>query len=89
MICFFCKANTQDDFTTHFVDLKSCMIIIKNTPCLKCKQCGECFFETPIVEKLEVIVSKLEELSPEIGVYDYSKVADLCEEKTTLQQNIV
>ena len=40
MNCFFCKGSMKPSTTTHFVDLKKCMIIVKNVPCWECMQCG-------------------------------------------------
>ena len=41
MTCFFCKGDMIESTTTHFVDLKKCIVIVKNVPCLECTKCGE------------------------------------------------
>lgn len=35
MKCFACKEKMKQSTTTHFVDLKESIIIIKNVPCLE------------------------------------------------------
>ena len=41
MTCFYCKGDLKPSTTTHFVDLKKCIVIVKNVPCLECSKCGE------------------------------------------------
>ena len=43
MTCYACNYELKPGTTTYFVDLKSCMVIVKNVPCLKCDKCGEVF----------------------------------------------
>ena len=44
MTCFYCKGDLKPSTTTHFVDLKKCIVIVKNVPCLECSKCGETVF---------------------------------------------
>ncbi|MFW5670599.1 MAG: YgiT-type zinc finger protein, partial [Acetivibrio ethanolgignens] len=40
-MCMFCKGNvTKESLTTHVVNYKNCVIVIKNVPCEECEQCG-------------------------------------------------
>lgn len=39
-MCFYCKGDFFDSTTTHVVNYKDCLIMIKNVPCQECKQCG-------------------------------------------------
>lgn len=74
--CFFCKTGTlETTFTTYMVDLKDCIIIIRNVPCEECSQCGERFFADDVMEKIEEIISKVRSVASEVFVTDYSKVA--------------
>ena len=43
MTCFYCKGDLKPSTTTHFVDLKKCIVIVKNVPCLECSKCGKPF----------------------------------------------
>ena len=33
MTCFFCKGEMKPDTTIHTVQLKNCVVVIKNVPC--------------------------------------------------------
>lgn len=75
-MCMFCKSErTVPDVTTHVVNYKGCVIVIKNVPCEKCDQCGEIFYSDEVTERLDQIVNKAKELLQEVSVIDYSKVA--------------
>ena len=54
MTCFFCKGEMKPDTTIHTVQLKNCVVVIKNVPCMKCEQCGEVVLSADTIEKIEV-----------------------------------
>ena len=72
MNCFFCKGDLKQSRTTHFVDLKKCMIIVKNVPCLECEQCGETFFSDEVAKRLDDIVKAVSKIMTEIAVIEYT-----------------
>ena len=44
-MCMYCKCQTTiPSLTTHVVNYKNCIIIIKNVPCEECEQCGEKYY---------------------------------------------
>jgi YgiT-type zinc finger domain-containing protein len=61
--------------TTHVVNYKGCVIIIKNVPCEECEQCGEKYYTDEVAEQLEKMVHAAKKLMQEISVIDYTKVA--------------
>jgi YgiT-type zinc finger domain-containing protein len=61
--------------TTHVVDYKGCVIVIKNVPCEECEQCGEKFYSNEVAKHLEKIVNIAKNLMQEISVIDYEKSA--------------
>ena len=76
MNCFLCKGQMKNGFTTHTVNLKKCIIVIKNVPCNECEQCGETYYDDVVATQLEKIVDRLRNFPSEIAVVDYSdKVA--------------
>ena len=75
MNCFFCKGEMKRSTTTHFVDLKKCMVIVKNVPCRECQKCGEIFLDDDVVKRLDAIIKKVSELMIEIAVVEYSEAA--------------
>ena len=75
-MCMFCKCNTmKQSTTTHVVNYKNCIIIVKNVPCEECEQCGEKYYADEVAEKLEMIVNAAKQLAQEITVMDYTKAA--------------
>lgn len=75
-MCMFCKCDTVKEFvTTHVVNYRNCIIVIKNVPCEECEQCGEKFYTDEVTERLEELVSAAKRLMQEISVIDYQKVA--------------
>ncbi|MFT4107888.1 MAG: type II toxin-antitoxin system MqsA family antitoxin [Lacrimispora sp.] len=75
-MCMFCKCDTvKPSTTTHVVNYKGCIIVIKNVPCEECEQCGEKYYTDDVAERLENMVNSAKKLMQEVAVMDYSKVA--------------
>ena len=75
-MCMYCKCkSTQSAVTTHVVNYKNCIIVIKNVPCEECVQCGERYYTDPVARRLEQLVNIAKQLMQEISVIDYSKSA--------------
>ena len=75
-MCMYCKCDEWiDSETTHVVNYKNCLIIIKNVPCVECEQCGEKYYTDEVAQRLDKIVSTAKLIAQEISVIDYPKVA--------------
>ena len=75
-MCMFCKNKTYtESATTHVVNYKDCIIIIRNVPCFECEQCGEKYYTDEVAEKIEKIVESAKKLMQEISVVDYKTAA--------------
>lgn len=72
MTCFYCKGDTKQNLKTHAVTLDKCVIIIKNVPALICSQCGEVYFTDDVMQKIEIIVDRLESIIKEVAIVDYA-----------------
>ena len=73
-MCFYCKNDTtKTSVTTYMVDLKDCIIIIKNVPCEECTQCGEKYISDEVMERIETIIKKDRAIAGEVFVTDYMK----------------
>ncbi|MBQ8613129.1 MAG: type II toxin-antitoxin system MqsA family antitoxin [Ruminiclostridium sp.] len=72
MTCFFCKGSMVESTTIHTVELKNCIVVIKNVPCLKCDQCGEVVINGEVAQRIEQIVAGFEKALTEIAVVNYS-----------------
>ena len=76
MRCLTCKNGTMEQSTTtYFAHLKNCNVIIENVPCMKCDQCGEEFFTASVLEKIEDILDRLEQIASKIFIMDYASAA--------------
>ena len=72
MKCFECGGDYVNSIRTHVVDLKKCIIIIRNVPCLECVQCGDAVYTDAVAERLDEIVNSLKDFLGEIAVIEYS-----------------
>jgi len=72
MKCFFCKGRLENSETTHVVDLKKCLVIVRNAPCTQCVQCGESFFNDQTATELEIIVNNAKSAVTEVAIMNYS-----------------
>ena len=76
MECIICRGTMTKNHTTDFTDLGTCMVIIKNVPCLKCDQCGETVYTGSVFKEIEKIIDGVRGTLVEIAVINYSdKVA--------------
>lgn len=75
MKCFFCKDEMAESTATYMEDLGSCIVIIKNVPCMKCPQCGEVSYSGAVVRRIEQIVDGLKDALTEVAIVNYSKIA--------------
>ena len=72
MNCFMCKGSMIDSMTNHVVNLKNCVIIVKNVPCTECTQCGESYYDDEITSRLEEIVKRLKDSFTEVAIINYA-----------------
>ena len=71
--CFVCKHNVIKPGTTNkMFETDGRFIIIKDIPALICENCGEIYFETEVIKRLEEILSN----NPsELEIISYNKAA--------------
>lgn len=76
MKCMSCKTEGMiTSNTTYFAHLNNCYVIIENVPCKKCEQCGEEFFAVSVMEKIDDILEKIENIASKIFIMDYQTAA--------------
>ena len=56
----------------YAVTLDKCVIIVKNVPSFVCKQCGEAYFTDDVMENLEAIIDRLENIIKEVATVEYA-----------------
>ncbi|MBQ3443907.1 MAG: type II toxin-antitoxin system MqsA family antitoxin [Selenomonadaceae bacterium] len=75
-MCKYCKGGDLiESTTTHVVDFKNHLIIVRNVPCMECDQCGEKYFTDAVAERLEEIVNEAKKFMQEVSIIDYNKAA--------------
>ncbi|WP_195267232.1 type II toxin-antitoxin system MqsA family antitoxin [Eubacterium sp. 1001713B170207_170306_E7] len=72
MKCFTCGGTMEPAQTTFFSQLKNCILIVKNVPCSKCRQCGEEYFDGNTVDRLEALMQTAENLASELLIIEYN-----------------
>ncbi len=75
-MCKYCKGGDLiESTTTHVVDFKTHLIIVRNVPCMECDQCGEKYFTDAVAERLEKIVNEAKKFMQEVSIIDYRQAA--------------
>ena len=64
-----------ESLTTDETDLGNIVIVIRNVPCLKCRECNEEYYTAETIKKLESIVEGVKQSLQEIAIIDFGKVA--------------
>jgi len=75
MRCPKCGAKAEKGVTTSVTDLGGCLIIIRNVPCYKCKECDETIYTADVVQRLESIIQTAQCAMQGISIIDYARVA--------------
>ena len=65
----------RESVTVFAVQLESCLVVIRNVPCLECDQCGETEISDETMQVLERIVGMCRKLVQEVAVVDYRLAA--------------
>ena len=72
-MCVFCKGDLKPSTTTYTVNINDNIIMIKNVPCEECQQCGEQYFSTEVIKRLEKLVNQVKNTLSEVTIVDYNK----------------
>lgn len=76
MNCLICRSGTMKEATgTYFAQMKGCYVIIENVPCRKCEQCGEIVYSSAVMERIDEILDRLENVASKIFIMDYATAA--------------
>ena len=76
MKCLVCKSGQMiESRSTYFAQIENCYIIIENVPCYKCTQCGEVVYSASVMEHIDELLDKLQNIASKIFIMDYDNVA--------------
>ena len=68
MKCVMCKGTLEDKTTDYIEKQDNLVVSIENVPCEKCSQCGEEYFSTDAVRKIENILNRIQKISSSLTV---------------------
>lgn len=72
--CPLCGGKMQDGITSAPFFIHEKTIIIKDVPAETCLDCGEAYMKSSVVDKVEKLLDKVEDLHSELSIVHY-KVA--------------
>ncbi len=76
MKCLSCKMEEMEEArNTYFAQVDNCYVIIENVPCYKCRQCGEAYYKSSVLEKIDLLLEKIENVASKIFILDYNQAA--------------
>ncbi len=75
-MCAFCDCNKNiKTTTTYMADCDGVIVIIKNVPCEECEQCGERYYSTDVILRIDAIIESAKKMMQEVAILDYNKAA--------------
>ena len=76
MICPQCgNDNMQDGYTSYYRKFNDVYFIMENVPCKRCPQCGEEYFSTSVLDKINNNIKEKYSKKEKVNLLDYSKTA--------------
>ena len=64
MKCGRCGKEAYQSTTSEAIELGFGVLVIRNIPCYKCKECDEVFYTGDVVEQLERITERVRSINP-------------------------
>ena len=76
MKCMKCGRDVYQSRTTEAVELENGgLLVIRNIPCYKCRECDEILYTGDVVQQLEQLIATTKQLAQELMVVDYNRAA--------------
>ncbi|MBR4702688.1 MAG: YgiT-type zinc finger protein [Oscillospiraceae bacterium] len=76
MKCMKCGRDVYQSRNTEAVELENgCLLVIRNIPCQKCRECDEILYTGDVVQQLEQIIAAAARLPQEVMVVNYDRAA--------------
>jgi YgiT-type zinc finger domain-containing protein len=69
--CPLCGGELHDGITTAPFFVEEKIIVIKDVPAEICAECGESYVKSNVVDKIETLLDKIEDLRSEMSVVHY------------------
>jgi len=75
MKCMKCGKEAFKSTISEAIEMDFGLLVIRNIPCYKCEDCDEIFYTGDVVQRIEKMIEKARQLSQDIAIIDYEKVA--------------
>ena len=75
MKCMKCGKDAYKSTTTEAIELDFGVLVIRNIPCYKCRECDEILYTGDVVQQLEQITATAKQFAQELMVVDYTRAA--------------
>jgi len=75
MKCMKCGKESFKSTISEAIEMDFGLLVIRNIPCYKCEDCDEIFYTGDVVQRIEKMIEKARQLSQDIAIIDYEKVA--------------
>ena len=75
MRCTRCGQEAYKSTTTEAIEMDRGLLVIRNIPCYKCKECDEIFYTGDVALRIENITQQVKQLMQEVTIIDYKNVA--------------
>ncbi len=75
MKCMKCGQPAYKSTTSEAIELGFGLLVIRNIPCFKCKECDEIFYSGDVVQRIETIIEETKNLMQDIRVIDFEEAA--------------
>ncbi len=70
--CFYCKGQTIETTAKFIVDLRQCVVIVKNIPARVCQQCGETSYSSEVAHQ-KIVEAVKHSIMSEVAIIEYSR----------------
>ena len=75
MKCMKCGQPAYKSVTSEAIELGFGLLVIRNIPCYKCKECDEIFYTGDVVRRIEGMIEEAKQKMQEIRVIFYEDAA--------------
>ncbi len=69
--CPLCGGRMSDGMTAAPFFINDRVIVIKNVPAEVCGDCGEAYMKSRVVDRIEALLDRLEDLHSEVSIVHY------------------
>jgi YgiT-type zinc finger domain-containing protein len=69
--CYFCGGKLERKQATIPFVFNGTVVVIRNVPAFVCTQCGEAIMDSPVAQRVDVLLKQINRLHSEVSVISY------------------